>query len=397
MWTSTRTAATNLDISDDLAYLRDEYNLPPGVIHLDGNSVGPLQRPTPARLRTFVAHRWDPASPRPKADSDARSEAQLAADGLAGLIGADPAEITVAESTSMHLFKALLAAARLRPGRQVLLLGRECFATDRYLARSAADFTGATLRLLDQVEELPEVLDDQVAMVALSHTDLLSGGVRDTAAITADIRRAGALSLWDLSNSAGALRVNLHEWDTDFALGCGYKYLGGGSGAPAYAYVARRHQADLNRVLPSFVGLGSGDVLNPLASRSVCAPSTLSISGLRAGLSILDDVSTRALEAKTHGLVELFLHRLHEQCEGTGLEVVTPPAGQPRGSQVSLRHRHAQYLAQGLFSRGILADFVEPDLLRFSFAPSWLRYVDIWEAVDQLHQLLEEAARHCSW
>lgn len=388
MRTSTRTAATTLDSEDALAGLRDEYALQPGVIHLDGNSIGPRSRHIP-RMRTFAQHRWDSIASRSPHDSEARSEAQLAASGVARLIGADTAEVTVAEFTSMHLFTALLAAAKLRPDRPVLVLGRNCFPTDRYLAGSAAEFTGSTLRLIDDADELPEVLDDQVAIVAMSHVDLLTGGVRNTAELTAEIHRAGALSLWDLSNSAGALKVDLHAWDTDFALGCGYKYLGGGSGAPAYAYIAQRHQAELSGVLPSHVGFGSGNVLNPLTTRSVCAPAAPSTASLRTALSIMDDVSAEALENKTLSLVNLFLDRLGQLCDDPLLEVVAPAAGQRRGSQVCLRHRHAQYLVQGLFGRGILADFIEPDMMRFSFAPAWLRHVDAWEAAEGLHEMLE--------
>lgn len=387
MWTSTREAAATLDSEDELAELRNGYHLQPGVIHLDGSSVGTRGALTHWRRRTFTHHRRDSIVSHSKPDSDARSEAELAATPLASLIGAAPAEITVAESTSMHLFTALLAAAKLRPKRSVIVLGNSCFPTDRYLARSAAEFTGSALRVIDTEAELPDALNDQVAIVALSHVDLLSGAVRDTSAITSAIHRAGALSLWDLSGSAGALHVDLHDWDADFALGCGYKYLGGGSGSPAYAYVAARHQPELSTVLPSMVGFGSGDVLNPLASRAVCAPSPQSVSGLRSGLSLLDGVSASSLEKKTHALVNVFLDRLGENA---GIDVIAPRGGQTRGSHVSLRHRHAQYLVQGLSGRGILTDFLEPDVIRFSFAPAWLRYVDVWEAADALRDVLNE-------
>jgi kynureninase len=387
VWTSTRTTATALDEADKLAGLRAQYNLPPGVIHLDGNSGGPLPRTTPARLRRFVEHRWVSGAMRPRVTNAWRPEARLAANALAPLIGADADEITVAESTSMNIFQALLAIARLRPDRSVLLVGRNCLSADRYLALSAAHFTGCELRLLDGPDDILAALDDNTAMIGLSHTDPITGGVRDLGAINDAAHRHGALTLWELSQSAGALNIDLHGCDADFAIGCGSMYLGGGPGSPAYSFLSRRHHADLARA-----ACRSAGVLNPLANGFVGAPSMLSLSELRAGLSILEGVPTAALHAKTSGLVGLFLDRLHDEC-GTAFDIIAPLEGSPRGTQVSLRHRHALYLAHGLFARGVVADFIEPDTLRFSFAPSWLRYVDVWEAVEALREVLDELDR----
>lgn len=364
----------------------------PGVIPLDGNSVEPLGGTSPAGSRRFVEHRWGARAARCRPDHDRRPETRHPAHCLAPLIGADPAEITVADSTSMNLFRALLAAARLRCDRPVLVLGRDCFAADRYLARSAADFTGCELVLLDRLQDLPEVLDGRVAAVALSHVDPVSGAVRDSAAITAEIHRAGALALWELSRSAGALRVDMHAASADFAVGCGSKYLGGGHGAPAYCFVARRHHDSL-RQAPQGVGADRAGVLNPLATGFAEAPPEQSMSGFRAGLAVLDGVSPAELEAKTRALIELFLSCLDQE-SGTGVEVLGPPGGAGRGSQLAIRHRHAQYLMQGMFARGILVDFVEPDILRLGFAPAWLRYVDAWEAAEALNEALADVARH---
>jgi kynureninase len=375
VWVSTAAAA--LDRADVLADLRTRYDIPPGIIHLDGTSA-----------------RTSPPTDRGTAESapsqDWRPQAWWAAHSIAGLVGADAEELTVAESTSMNLFQALLGAAQLRPDRRVLLLGRDCFANDHYLARSAADFVGCQLRLLGDVEDLPSALDKQVALVALSHTDLISGGVRDAAALTAGIHRRGALALWSLSYSTGALPVDLHGWNADFAIGCGSTYLGGGSGAPAYSFVARRHHPELRDLVAERGARSQDGVLNPM-STGLVAPSTQSLARLRTGLSIVEEAGSAQLEAKTSGLLRLFLDRVDEQC-GDGIEVVAPPESAARGSQVSLRHPHALRLSKGLFARGIITDFVEPDLLRFSFAPTWLRYVDVWEAADQLRQVLSEGA-----
>lgn len=369
MWTTTRTAATALDEEDPLAGLRSRYNPSPGAIHLDGNSTGPPTSGAAVRARRFVDHRWA----RPSKEYGPHPESRLAARGLAPLVGAEADEIAIADSTSMNLFKALLAGARLRPRRSVLMVGRDCFPTDRYLARSAADLTDNDLVLLENADELPDVLEG-AAIVALSHVDSRSGAVRDTAATTERIHRAGALALWDLSNSAGALHVDLHAWDADFAIGCGDKYLGGGPGAPAYGFVARRHHPEPTR---TDTGIQT-------------TSPTLSVSGFRESLSVLSGVSTSALQAKTSALVELFLARVTRYRDEFGIEVLDLPAGTSRGTQVVLRHRHAQHLVQGLFARGVVADFAEPDLLRFGFSPSWLGYVDVWEAVEELGEVLHE-------
>ncbi|MCI2423665.1 aminotransferase class V-fold PLP-dependent enzyme [Saccharopolyspora sp. K220] len=384
MWTSTRPTAEALDDADALAGLRARYDLPPGLIRLDGNSGGPLPRNAPARLRRFVEHRRELRTARSRAESDWRREARLVAAALAPLIGATPNEITVSESTSINLFKGLLAATRLRPDRPILAVGRDCFAADRFLAQSAADFSGCQLHLLDSADELATLPADRIAVVALSHTDLRSGAVRDAAAITAEIHRSGALALWELSHSAGALDVDLHAWNADFAIGCGHRYLGGGAGAPAYSFVADRYRDEIP------TGVCTAGVPHPLADGFAGTGSALGVSELHAGLSILDGVSRTALAEKATGLADLFLERLDALCPDARIEMVAPPAGLSRGAQLSLRHDQAQRIADALFDRDVLVDYAEPDLLRLSFAPAWLRYVDIWEAAEQLHATLHK-------
>ncbi|MDA3624915.1 aminotransferase class V-fold PLP-dependent enzyme [Saccharopolyspora oryzae] len=382
MWTSTRSTAEALDHADVLADLRVRYDLPPGLIRLDGDSGGPA-RTTTDRLRRFVMHRRGPHTGRPRGESDWRREARLAAIALAPLIGAAPKEITVGESTSINLFKALLAAARLRPGRSILAMGRDCFAADRFLAQSAADYIGGRLHLFDDISELAALPGDEVAVVVLSHTDLRTGAVRDSAAITSEIHRHGALALWDLSYSTGALNVDLRGWRADFAIGCGHRYLGGGAGAPAYSFVADRH----NDAFPVCTRAG---VQHPLADGFTGTASTLSVSELRTGLSILTGIPAEALAAKTAGLVQLFLDRLDDFCADTKIDIVRSTS--PTGSQLVLRHQHAEHIADALFDRDVVVEHAEPDLLRLSFAPAWLRYVDVWEAAEQLHATLHEVS-----
>ncbi|GAA3363865.1 aminotransferase class V-fold PLP-dependent enzyme [Saccharopolyspora gregorii] len=377
MWTSPRAAAEALDRADELAALRARYALPAGVIRLDGTSGGPRPRATSARLREFVENRRELRAPEPQIDAGLHRQARLAAAELAPLIGALPAEVVVADSASMNLFNALRAAAALRPGRRVLAVGRHDFAADHYLARSAADSAGCELRFVDDPAELPAQLDDQVAVVALSHVDPLSGEVRDAAELTALAHRRGALSLWDLSHSAGAVRVDLRGWAADFAVGCGYRYLGGGSGAPGFSFVAQRRRAELAEVAPGRGGFGA-------------MPPTFSITELRAGLAALSGADPGSLAAKSTGLAEFFVRCLRD------LPVAVAPvpvSGAGRGAHVCVMHRRAHDVAQELSSRGVVVDLAGPGRLRFGFAPTWLRYADVQEAADHFGAVLAELAQ----
>ena len=285
--------------------------------------------------------------------------------------------------------REISAAAELRPDRPLLVTDPEHFPTDRYLAGSAARLHGREVRRVAPAD-LPELLaahGEQVAVISYSPVDFRTGALHDMAALTRAAHEAGALALWDLSGSAGALDVDLHAWEADFALGCGYRYLGGGPGAPAYCFVADRH-----RTGSSDGGCDAAGVLHPLSGGFAEPASGLALSELRTGLSILDGVSPAALAAKTAGLVDLFLRRLRENCATACIEVVAPPDGRPHGAEVSLRHPLAQRVADELCNRGVLVEHAEPDVLRCSFAPSWLRYVDVWEATDQLHDVLHAVA-----
>lgn len=380
VWTSIRTTAEALDDADVLAGLRLRYDLVPGVIRLDGHSGGPMPRTSPARLRRFVQHRWEPRSGRTSGEPEWRREARLAADALAPLVGSAAGELTVAESTSINLFKALVAAAELRPGRPVLAVGRDCFGIDRCLAQSAADHIGGRLQLIDGVDDLASLPLEKIAVVALSHVDLRTGAVRDAESITARIHGGGALTLWDLSHSAGALDVDLHGWGADFAIGCGHKFLGGSTTAPSFGFVAERHMASSP----------TGGLRHPLADGFAGPAATLAAAELRDVLANLDGVPVGALAAKTSGLVELFLERVGGFCPDAAIEVRT--AGSPRGAQVCLRHEQAQRIADLLSDRSVLVEFVEPDLIRFNFAPAWLSHVDVWQAAERLHATLHEIA-----
>lgn len=383
-----RSAAAALDRADPLAHLPTRYQLPPGVIRLDGNAAGPWTETSSQRLRRCGEHRWRKPGAHPRALG--REEERATAAALAPLLGAHREELSISESSPVNLFTALVAGTKLRPERPVLVVGHDCLASDGVLARSAADFGCRELRVLDRGQDLDEVLDEQVAVVALSHTDLATGALRDPAGLAAEAHRRGALALLDLTHSAGALAVDLHAWGTDLAIGGGDKYLGGGPGAPAYSFVAERHQQALAASPPMRC---CPDAVDPLRTGLGARPSPLSLANLRAGLAALEGASTAELERKATGLVELFLRRLELPGGSERVELLSPSPDGPRGSEVLLRHPEAHRIADGLWFRGVLVTVVEPDVLRFSFAPSWLRYVDAWEAAELLREVLDDLDR----
>lgn len=378
-----RSAAAALDRADPLAHLPVRYQLPPGVIRLDGAGTGPWAETSSHRLRRCSERRWR-APDAQQQRTTGHDEERATAAALVPLLGARPQELTISESSPVNLFSALVAAGKLRPERPVLVVGHDCLATDDVLARSAADFGGRELRVLARGQALGDVLDERVAVVALSHTDLATGALRDPALLSAEAHRHGALALLELTHSAGALAVDLRAWGTDFAIGGGDKYLGGGPGAPAYSFVAERHRESLA------TDPARPEAVDPLRTGR---PSPLSLSNLRAGLAALEGVPTAELEHKANGLVELFLRRLQLPGAGETVELLSPSPDGPRGSDVLLRHPLAQEVADGLWCRGVLVTVVEPDVLRFSFAPSWLRYVDAWEAAELLREVLEALDR----
>lgn len=376
--TSTRADAAALDDADELADLRVRCGPSPGVIRLDGSSGGPLPRHSSGRLRRLVERS---TGPHPNGTTNGQQrETHLAASTLGGLLGATAEEISVVDSTSVGLFAALITAARLRPQRPTLAAGRDCLATDRYVVRSAAEFTGRRLRLISDLTELESTPPQQDALVALSHIDPHTGATRDLTTITGLVHRAGALALWDLSGTAGALDVDLHTAGVDFAIGSGYRYLGGGPGASAYLYTAAAHR---RTAAPD-----EYRAPHPLPAGRTGPPSDIRLAELRAGLDVLDGVPPAALETKVTGLVEVFLQQLAEH-ETPAREIT--PGRSARGSQVCLRHPRAPRLAQLLHERGVRTECVDPDVLRFNFAPAWLRYVDAWDAAGHLRAALRTA------
>jgi kynureninase len=392
----TRQDCAALDDADALAALRSRFVLPDSTIYLDGNSLGALPRHVPARMREIVESEWGSGLIRSWNDAAWIDAARRTAAKIAPLIGAGADEVTVADSTSVNLFKLLVAAMRLNPGRDSLLTPTGNFPTDTYIAQGVADLLGAKLRRVDpHVDSVVAALDPRVAVLAMSHVDYRTGRVYPMREITAAAHAAGALMLWDLSHSAGALELALDDAGVDLAVGCGYKYLNGGPGAPAFTFVARRHIDRTRHPLTGWFGhaepFAFAEDYAPAAGidRVQCGtPPMLSLLALESALEVFDGASIAALRAKSMALGDLFIRLADATLEGLGVTVASPRDASVRGSQVSLAHPNGYAIVQTLIANGVIGDFRAPDILRFGFAPLYVRFVDVFDTVETIGRIL---------
>ncbi len=390
-----RARAELLDADDPVAGARQRFVLPDGLVYLDGNSLGALPAAVPAAVSDVVQQQWGQDLITSWNTHDWWDAPRRIGARIAGLIGAEADEVVVADSTSANLFKALVAAARLRPGRGTLVIEPGNFPADLYIADSVGELLG--LRVL-RVEpgEVASVLDDDVAVVCYSQVDYRTGRAHDMAGITRAVHDAGALAVWDLSHSAGALPVDLGACDVDLAVGCTYKYLNGGPGAPAYVMVARRHHATVRSPLSGWTGHarpfameGSYEPAPGIDRMRNGTPPMLSMLALEAALAAFDGLSMSDVRAKSLSLTSLFLELADDVLAPLGFEAVTPRADAERGSQVSLRHASAYAVVQALIARRVVGDYRDPDLVRLGFAPLYVRHVDVVRAVEQIVAVVE--------
>lgn len=380
------------------ARTRERFALPEGTIYLDGNSLGPLPRAVPARLAEVVSTQWGEGLIRSWNTHDWIDLPGRVGDRIARLIGAAPGTVTVADSTSVNLFKALVAALRLRPERRVILSEAGSFPTDAYIAAGVAELMGLGHELkLVPPGDLAAALDERVAVLLATEVNYRTGAKLDMATLTAAAHVAGALTLWDLCHSAGAFPVDLGAADADFAVGCGYKYLNGGPGAPAFVYAAPRHLEVLRQPLTGWLGHAapfSFDVdYRPapgIAAMRVGTPPILSMAALDAALDAFDGVDLALLRARADALFALFTGEVRRLAPG--LELATPTDPARRGTQVSLRHPEAYAVMQALIARGVIGDFREPDILRFGLTPLYLGPGDVRQAAAILGDVIATGA-----
>lgn len=394
---ATREQALALDAADPIGRCRDGFLLPGDLIYLDGNSLGPPPRRALERVLEVLRGEWGGELIRGWTSRGWIDLPARVATAIAPLVGAAPDEVMVADSISVNLYKLLAAALELRPGRRVIVSEVDNFPTDLYVAQGLAELLGGRceLRLVERAR-LAEALDREVAVLMLTHVDFRSGEMHDMAAWTEAAHAAGALVLWDLAHSAGAMPVDLDGCGADLAVGCGYKYLNGGPGAPAFSFVAGRHHGDLRSPLWGWMGHAapfefatSYQPAPGVARLLVGTPPILSLAALECGVESVAEIGISQLRAKSVALTELFIGLVDRDCGGHGLELGSPRDPARRGSQVALRHPEGYAVMQALIAAAVIGDFRPPDLLRFGFAPAYVRFVDVWDAVARLRGILE--------
>ncbi|MFE3686288.1 kynureninase [Streptomyces sp. NPDC059095] len=387
--------AAALDAADELAPHRDLFTLDEGVVYLDGNSLGALPRHVPARMQDVIAREWGQLRIRSWEESGWWTAPERIGDRIAPLVGAGPGTVVVGDSTSVNVFKALVAAVRMAgEGRDEILVDASTFPTDGYVAQSAARMTGCQIRALAP-EAIVGALGRRTAAVLVNHVDYRSGRLNDLPGMTAAIHAAGALAVWDLCHSAGALPVGLAAHGVDFAVGCTYKYLNGGPGSPAYLYVRGDHQARFDTPLPGWnshedpFGMRPAYVPGVGATRGrVGTPDILSMLALESALDVWDGVPVEAVRAKSLALTDFFLECVEAYVPAGKVSSVTPAAHAERGSQVSLSCEGAGDVMRALIERGVVGDFRRPDVLRFGFTPLYVGFADAERAAAELATLL---------
>jgi len=395
----TRSAVEAMDARDPLSSCRARFALPSNVVYLDGNSLGALPVTTSARLGQVV-EAWGRDLIRSWNGHDWIGWPKRVGDRIAPLVGARAGEVIVADSTSVNVFKLLSAALDLQRGRSVILSETDNFPTDLYVAQGLIDALDkrVELRTVD-APALSGALGRDVAVMMLTHVNYRTGAMHDMAALTAAAHDAGALALWDLSHSAGAMPLALDEVGVDLAVGGGYKFLNGGPGAPAYVFVAERW---LERIRPALSGwMGHARPFDfdttyepaPGIERLlVGTPPVLSLAALDAGLETFEGVDLEQVHAKSVALGMLFRRLVEQECEGLGLQLVSPLDPERCGSQVCYAHPDGYAIMQGLIANGVIGDFRAPNVLRFGFAPLYVRYVDVFNAVLALRSVLSTRA-----
>ena len=390
-----------LDAADPLAHLRAAFSLPEGVIYLDGNSLGAMPAAAPEKITEVVAQQWGQGLIRSWNTAGWVELPQRLGGKIARLIGAPEHCVRACDSTSVNLYKVLHAAlANALPGRTGIVTQAGSFPSDGYVVQGLAASLKERGYVVQAVEDeaLEDAIDSSTAVVLLNHVDYRNGRLYDMPRLTALAQACGALVVWDLAHSAGALPVALADCKVDYAVGCGYKYLNGGPGAPAFLYVAEKHLAASaagNPIqgwfgharpfafVPGYEGAANADQF------LVGTPPVLSMAALELGLDITLQTSMEALRAKSLALTGLFMALAERDLATFGFSLATA-AELPRGSQVSLVHERAWPITQALIARGVIGDFRQPNILRFGFAPLYNRYVDVWDAIAQLRLVMQQ-------
>ena len=385
--------ARHFDGADPLAFARKRFRLPEGVIYLDGNSLGASPNAAPMAIANTAERQWGEDLIASWNTHGWIDWPTTIAAKLAPIVGARPDELLIADSTSVCLFKLLAAAVRARPGRQTILSQQANFPTDLYVAQGLTDLLGLKLKTVP-ADEVLQAIDGDIAVVTLTHVDYRSARIHDMRGINEAAHAAGALTVWDLSHSAGAIELDLNSAGCDLAVGCGYKYLNGGPGAPAFIYVAERLQSELSNPLQGWMGHADPfafvDDYRPVEGIGrflTGTPSILALAALEAGLATFEGIAIAELAAKSRSLSELFIAEVEARC-GDQVRLASPRDPTQRGSHVVFAHPEGYAVMQALIARGVVGDFRAPDLMRFGFAPLYNSRAEMVRAAEILANLL---------
>jgi kynureninase len=393
--------AKALDAQDPLAPKRAQFHLPDGLIYLDGNSLGALPRSLPKRMQQAVASEWGDGLIRSWNDAGWYEATGRVGKQIAAIIGAKAHEVIACDSTSINLFKVLCAAAQALPERKIIICEEGNFPTDAYITDGAAALFGKQVLLANQdnIEQKIKQAGQQLCAVTLTQVHYKTGRMLDMARVTQLVQAQGARMIWDLAHSAGALAVQLNACKVDYAVGCGYKYLNGGPGAPAFVYVREDLQAELKQPLQGWFGHASPFTFDQayapaqgMARMLVGTTSVLSMIALEEALSVYEGVSMQTVRAKSESLTSLFIHLYDAHIAPLGLGLATPSDAAQRGSQVSFTHPEGYAIMQALIERGVVGDFRAPDILRFGFAPLYVSHEDVVRSVQILSDVLSSEA-----
>lgn len=392
-----------LDAQDPLAHLRHQFALPEGVIYLDGNSLG--ARPVAAleRAQAVIAEEWGNGLIRSWNSAGWRDLPERLGNRLAGLIGAGEGEVVVTDTTSINLFKVLGAALRVQatraPTRRVIVSESSNFPTDLYIAEGLMDLLqqGYSLRLVDSPEELAQAIDQDTAVVMLTHVNYKTGYMHDMQTVTALIHECGALAIWDLAHSAGAVPVDLRQAGADYAIGCTYKYLNGGPGSQAFVWVAPQLCDLVTQPLSGWFGhsrqfdMASGYEPSSGIARYLCGTQPItSLAMVECGLDIFAQTDMASLRRKSLALTDLFIQMVEQRCAAHDLKLITPREHARRGSHVSFEHPQGYAVIQALIARGVIGDYREPRIMRFGFTPLYTSFTEVFDAVQILGEILDQ-------
>lgn len=401
---ATRQDLEALDRADPLRDFRSRFELPAGVIYLDGNSLGALSHETRERVADVVDAEWGQGLIRSWNAADWISMPQRVGDKIAELIGASKGEVVATDSTSVNLFKALSVACQAHPKRRVILSEAANFPTDLHVAQGlVAQLGDRELVLVEGDEASIETalarLGGEVAAVLLTHVHFTTARRYDMRRLTAAAHKAGAMMVWDLSHSAGVMPIDVHACDADFAVGCGYKHLNGGPGAPAYIYVARRIQERFSQPISGWMGdarpfefRGEYEPAPGVTRYLSGTPPVIALAALESAVEVILEAPMDAIRAKSVALGNAFIALMDRHCRDLGFDLISPREGERRGSHVSYRHVASYPIMQALIAQGVIGDCRPPDLVRFGFAPLYNRYVDVWDAVMRISELTRNNA-----